>query len=79
MAAELTVAGNAMAIRRQDHIELPCRVDEIVEMRRIFLIPEDCGDAPRPAPGNQLGQLPAGGGGIASHPVLPGAVVAVPG
>ncbi|WP_201289098.1 hypothetical protein [Luteimonas cellulosilyticus] len=55
------VTRHAVRIGREHMIEEPCRVDEMREVRRIFLVPEDRRDPSTPAAANQVRQCPGHG------------------
>ena len=54
------VLRNAAGIRREDVVKQPGRRQEILVMRRVFLVPENRGDSLLPAPLDQLAELVAG-------------------
>ena len=72
------VLGYAAGIRREDVVKQPGSGQEILVVRRVFLVPENRGDSLLPAPLDQLAELVAGSVG-AGQLAAPQSAVSGPG
>ena len=70
---------NAVRVGCEDVVEELGGFDEALEVNRVFLVPEDGGEAALTAPEHEALQLLSAGVVVLSNPVFPGAAIALPG
>src|SRR5690606_17627602 len=64
MSQRSLVSADAVNVRGEHVVEQSCRVEESLEMDRVFLIPEDSRNFPLPTPLNDTHQLAAAVSGL---------------